>query len=331
MAVQREYNSIEQSSSWEGERSSASQEIPRILWNLKVHYRIYKSPPLVPILGKRSSASQEIPRILWNPKVRYRIYKSPPLVPILGKRSSASQEIPRILWNPNVHYRIYKSPPLVPILGKRSSASQEISRILWNPKVHYRIYKSPPLVPILGKRSWASQEIPRILWNPKVRYRIYKSPPLVPILSQFNPVHSSPSHFLKIRFVIILPSTPGSCKWSRYLVFPHQNPVCTSHVFPTCHMPRPSHSSRFYHPPNIWWGVQIIKAGVCPLRHSTLNVSLERNNGCVWLRWNRFKQAAVACVKNVIQQFSCRERGRSSRNLSESGWWSVRDLNPLQV
>ena len=215
--------------------------------------------------------------------------------------------------------------------GERSSASQEIPRILWNPKVHYRIYKSPPLVPILGKRSWASQEIPRILWNPKVRYRIYKSPPLVPILSQFNPVHSSPSHFLKIRFVIILPSTPGSCKWSRYLVFPHQNPVCTSHVFPTCHMPRPSHSSRFYHPPNIWWGVQIIKAGVCPLRHSTLNVSLERNNGCVWLRWNRFKQAAVACVKNVIQQFSCRERGRSSRNLSESGWWSVRDLNPLQV
>jgi hypothetical protein len=24
-------------------------------------------------------------------------------------------------------------------------------------------------------------------------------------------------------------------------------------------MPRPSHSSRFYHPNHIWWGVQIIK------------------------------------------------------------------------
>jgi hypothetical protein len=24
-------------------------------------------------------------------------------------------------------------------------------------------------------------------------------------------------------------------------------------------MPRPSHSSRFYHPQNIWWAVQIIK------------------------------------------------------------------------
>ena len=57
--------SMEQSPSWEANRFSASQYIPRILWNPKVHYRSHKCPLPVPILS-RFDQIYTLPHTSWR-------------------------------------------------------------------------------------------------------------------------------------------------------------------------------------------------------------------------------------------------------------------------
>ena len=112
--------------------------------------------------------------------------------------------------------------------------------------------------------SWAAnwfaaiQLIPRISQNPKVHYRTHKGTPLVSILGQTNPVHIPTSHLLEIHHIIIHPSTHRSSQWSLSLQFTHQESIHSHLLTHTRHMRSTSHSSWFYHPHDIGWGVQNI-------------------------------------------------------------------------
>ena len=60
---------------------------------------------------------------------------------------------------------------------------------------------------------------------------------------------SAQSYLIKTRFNIILPSTSRSSKWYFSFRFPNQNPVCTTPLSSTSHLPpppRPSYDTRLF-------------------------------------------------------------------------------------
>jgi len=82
------------------------------------------------------------------------------------------------------------------------------------------------------------------------------------------------SSFLKMHLNIIIPSTPGSPKWSLSLRFPHQNPVYASPLPCLHYMPCPSHSSWFHYPNDIGWGDRSLGPSLYIFLHSPVTSSL---------------------------------------------------------
>jgi hypothetical protein len=91
-------NSKEQRRSWEANRFSASQEIPRILWNPKVHYRIHKCPPPVSILSQRDPVHK--PTSHFHPNIIL------PFTPVSPKWSFPSRFPAKALHAPHLSPRV---------------------------------------------------------------------------------------------------------------------------------------------------------------------------------------------------------------------------------
>jgi hypothetical protein len=68
-------------SPWEANSHSANQEISRLLWNPKVHYRVQKNPSLVPILCQRLSLQSFPTKILHTFLVSPKHYKTMHRIP----------------------------------------------------------------------------------------------------------------------------------------------------------------------------------------------------------------------------------------------------------
>jgi hypothetical protein len=54
------------SPSWEAANCAATQELSSVLWNPKVHYRVHKSPALVPILIQIDPIPSYLSKIHFN-------------------------------------------------------------------------------------------------------------------------------------------------------------------------------------------------------------------------------------------------------------------------
>ena len=125
---------------------------------------------------------------------------------------------------------VFRDRSKQPITSSKSFCTTDANTHLLTYLINYLLTYSMEQSPS-WEANWfsASQEIPHILWNPKIHSSIQRRPPPFPILSQPNSVLTFTSHFLNIHLNIVVPSMPGSPKWSLSLRFPHFPQVSNTH------------------------------------------------------------------------------------------------------
>jgi hypothetical protein len=100
-------HSLEYSPFWEARNPSASQQNPCLLWNLKVHYHVHKSPPLIPALCQKKPIQILTPYCF---KIHFNIIL--PASPGLPSGISPSHFLTKISMNFSSLLSVLYSPPI---------------------------------------------------------------------------------------------------------------------------------------------------------------------------------------------------------------------------
>ena len=211
---------MQQSPSWEANRFSPNQEFPHILWNPKVHYRIYKCPPHVPILNQINPVDPTTHFLKIHPNV---ILPSTP-----GSLALRFPHQNPVHASPLPPYALH-APPIS--LFSISSPEKYWVKGTDHKSPHYVLF-CIPLSPHINYNNVFKQDGMNkntVHCAVSVSSVLYQAP-----LYPFPPIYAWVSQV--VCFPQVSPPKP-----SIRLSFPH-----------TRYMPRPSYSW-FYHPNNTVW------------------------------------------------------------------------------